>query len=76
MEWMHVAAIFSTSNAKENNWFLCQSALTRVSLTSCVSVVLLHTAVLIQRHYESGWQSSQFQMLWAVQMAYQRVLSS
>lgn len=74
---MDVAATFSTSNAKGKNCFLCQSMLTRISLTSCVSVVLLHTAVLIQSHYEPGWQPSQFQMLRAVQMAgYQRVLSS
>lgn len=43
--------------------------LTGINLTSTVSVLLLHTTVLIQGHYESGWQSSQFQKLWAVQLA-------
>lgn len=43
--------------------------LTRINLTSTVSVMLLHTAVLIQGHYESGWQPSQFQKFWAVQLA-------
>lgn len=51
--------------------------LTRISLTSRVSVVLLYTAMLIQGHYEPGWQPSQFQMFWAVQLAgHQGILSS
>lgn len=54
-----------------NQWML-----TRTDLTSAVSVILLQTTVLIQSHDESGWQPSQFQKFWAVQLAgYQSVFS-
>lgn len=50
--------------------------LTGINLTSTFSVMLLHTTVLIQGHYESGWQPSQFQKLRAVQLAgHQHVFS-
>lgn len=42
--------------------------LTRISLTSRLSVTPFHAAVLIQGQDEPRWHPGQFHMLWAVQL--------
>lgn len=76
-----VVLTFCIRKQKEKHRFRCGCAadcvLTGIMLISCVSVVLLHAAVLIQGYYEPGRQPGQFQVFGAVQLTgHQGILSS